>query len=107
MSADTLLDTQAKPGVKWWGDCVGFFTGTEWTAPNGATNFDDAVAGIKTFQDASAVNATHLSVTDVHPNLNGAQINKIVSFDDVFQIILGFKGNEYPGPQIELCPDPQ
>ena len=107
MSAEELLDTQAKPGAKWHGDCVGSFDGAVWSPPNGTTSFDDVVAGIKTFQDAGAINATHLSVTDVHPNQNGTQINLIVSFDDVFQIILGFKGNEYPGPQIELCPDPQ
>ena len=106
-------DTQAKPGVKWHGDCVGFFTGTEWTAPNGQTNFDDAVAAIKTFQNPSATpgcgappcNATHVSVTDMEPNLTpGPQINAIVNIADVFSIILGFQGFEYPGPGLELCP---
>ena len=106
--------TQAKPGVKWHGDCVGFFTGTEWTGPNANTNIDDAVAAVKTFQNPSATpgcpappcNATHVSVTDMVPNLNGMQINKIVNINDVFSIILGFQGQEYPGPQIELCLDP-
>ena len=97
--------TQAKPDPKWWGDCVGRFTGTEWTPPNRATNIDDAVATIKTFQE-NALNATHVSVTDLEPALNGSQINKIVNFNDVLAAILGFKGEEYPGPQIELCPDP-
>ena len=99
-----VAETQAKPREKWHGDCVGFFNGTEWTPPNGVTSIDDAVAAIKTFQDPNAPNATHLSVTDVHPNLNGQQINLIVSIADVFVIILAFRGQEYPGPQMERCP---
>ncbi|MCH9035246.1 MAG: hypothetical protein IID42_12220, partial [Planctomycetes bacterium] len=47
-----VAETQAKPHEKWHGDCVGFFNGTEWTPPNGVTSIDDAVAAIKTFQDA-------------------------------------------------------
>ena len=111
------METQAKPGVKWWGDCVGTFTGpmgvppNVWTAPNGTTNIDDAVAGIKTFQDPSAFNATHVSVTDLEPTRPDLpppanQINRLVNINDVFVTILGFQGNEYPGPQIDLCPDP-
>ena len=99
-----LGETQAKPGVKWHGDCVGFFDGDNWTAPNSVTSIDDAVAAIKTFQNINAFNATHVSVTDMVPNLNGAQINKIVNINDVFAIILGFQGQEYPGAEIELCP---
>ena len=99
-------ETQVKPGVKWHGDAVGFFDGAVWTPPNGTTNIDDAVAAIKTFQNPGAVNATHISVTDVHPNLSGAQINKTVNFDDVFVQILAFQGFEYPGPAIHTCLDP-
>ena len=43
-------------------------------------------------------------LTDVHPNLNGTQINLSVNFDDVFQIIQGFKGEEYPGSDLTQCP---
>ena len=96
--------TQAKPGAVWHGDCVGSFTGTKWTAPNGTTNFDDVVAAIKTFQDPNAINATHVSVTDMEPNLDGTQINRPVNINDVLSMIKGFQGKEYPGPQIELCP---
>ena len=99
-----LADTQAKPGVKWHGDTIGFFNGTNWTPPNGTTSIDDAVAAIKTFQDPSAFNATHLSVSDVHPNLDGTEPNLIVSIADVFVIILGFQGQEYPGPDLTQCP---
>ena len=101
-------ETQTKPGAKWHGDAVGFFDGdtNTWTAPNLVVNADDFVAAIKTFQDPNASNATHVSVTDMVPNLDGTQINLIVNINDVFSIIKGFQGNEYPGPQIELCPDP-
>ena len=100
--------TQAKPGAKWYGDAVGFFDGSTdtWTPPQGMVNIDDPVAAIKTFQNPTAFNATHVSVTDVHPNLSGTQINKVVNFDDVFVLVLGFQGFEIPGPDIELCPDP-
>ncbi|MCH8242939.1 MAG: hypothetical protein IH897_10055, partial [Planctomycetes bacterium] len=103
---ELVVQTIEKPGVKFWGDTVGSFNGSYWTAPQGTVNIDDAVAAIKTFQNPAAFNATHVSVTDVHPNLSGTQINKVVNFDDVFVQILGFQGNEYPGTQIELCPDP-
>ena len=75
------------------------------------TNFDDVTAALKTFLDPTAVNATHVSVTDVHPNRPtlpppGNQINKLVNVDDVFQFIQAFQGAAYPGPEIELCSDP-
>lgn len=102
-------ETQAKPGVKWWGDVSGFFNGIQWRPPNGIVSIEDAVAVIKTFQDPNAFNAAHVSVVDLHPNRPGLpppanQINKVINFDDVFSTILGFQGMEYPGPQIELCP---
>lgn len=98
--------TQAKPGVKWHGDVVGFFNEVEWTPPQGSVNIDDVVSAIKTFQDPGAINATHVSVTDVHPNLSGTQINKTVNFDDAFVIVLGFQGQEYPGADVRLCSNP-
>ena len=96
---------------KWWGDGVGLFTGTEWTGPQGVTNFDDVNAALRTFIDPNAVNATHTSWTDIHPNRpdlggNSVHPNKLVSIDDVFQFIQAFQGAEYPGPQIDLCTDP-
>jgi len=98
--------TQAKPGDKWWGDCVGSFdTDTNtWTPPQGTTNIDDALAGIFTFQDPNALNATHLSVVDVHPVMPPGHPNQLININDVFQIILGFQGKEYAGFAIDLCP---
>ncbi len=104
LSTEVLLDTQARPGVKFHGDVVGFFDGMVWTKPNRTTSIDDVVAAIKTFQVPSAFNATHLSVTDVHPNLNGDQINLIVNIGDVFALILAFHGTVYPGSDLTQCP---
>ncbi|MCH8147756.1 MAG: hypothetical protein IH987_07140, partial [Planctomycetes bacterium] len=108
LSDEALLDTQAKPGAKWLGDIVGSFTGplgnppNVWTAPNLTTGADDFVAAIKTFQDPNALNATHLSRTDMEPLQNGTQINLLVNINDVFVIILGFKGEEYNQTQAIL-----
>lgn len=96
--------TQLKPGAKWWGDCVGYYTGTEWTPPNGIVNFDDVNAGIKTFQYPGTSQATHVSVTDVHPNIPPAHPNKLVNFDDVMQLLQAFQGYPYPGYAIDNCP---
>jgi len=117
-----VAQTQALPGGnKWWGDTVGQFdpVADNWGPPNGSVAIDDAVAAIKTFQNPSLVgpgcgtppcNATHVSVTDLQPHgFPGTPFgtpNQQVDINDVFGIILGFQGVEYPGPQIELCMDP-
>ncbi len=104
--------TQLRPADnKWWGDAVGFFNGAFWTGPQGVTNFDDVRACLLTFQSPTGINATHTSVTDIHPNrpdLGGlsAHPNKIVSSDDIFQFIQGFRGHEYPGGDLAGCTNP-
>jgi len=110
VSNPIAVQTQAKPSGKWWGDCVGFFDGTEWTPPQGFVAIDDTVAVIKTFQDPSAFNALHISRADLAPAdptqpFPNNQINRVVNIDDAFMTILGFQGEPYPGPQLELCPD--
>ena len=95
LSVATIL----KPGDKWWGDVVGTFTGVEWTAPQGVTNFEDVTAAIKTWQGGQVVapvgNVAHLSLADVEP----CNINTVVNFNDVLAIIQAFQGDEYPcGP---------
>ncbi|MCH8148575.1 MAG: hypothetical protein IH987_11360 [Planctomycetes bacterium] len=121
LSAEVLLETQAIPSFGWFGDCVGSFTGPNgnppnvWTPPNGTVNLDDAVAAIKTLNNPNGLNATHLSVTDIHPALNGDQINLNVNFNDVLIIIAGFQGKTYgqvadPGnppniPDLTQCPN--
>jgi hypothetical protein len=120
VSASALAaETQALPGLKWWGDCVGPFdpVTSTWSDPNGVTNIDDAVAAIKTFQNPGQIglgcasppcNAAHLTVADVHPHGDPATPfgtpNKLVNIADVFGILLGFQGNEFPGFQTGSCP---
>ncbi|MCH8148579.1 MAG: hypothetical protein IH987_11380, partial [Planctomycetes bacterium] len=111
VSQPTVAKTQAKPGAKFWGDAVGSFDAGEWTAPQGVVSFEDVVAAIKTFQDPNAFNATHVSVTDIHPNrpdLGGISVhpNKQVNIDDVFQFVRCFQGEAYLGGQLELCTAP-
>jgi len=91
--------TQARPsGNKWWCDTVGSFDGMQWSPPNGVVNYDDALAAIKSWQ--AMPGAPHLSVTDVHPQ----DPNRIVNFNDVLLIVLGFKGAEYPwGCPLSPC----
>jgi len=52
--------------------------------------------------------ATHVSITDIHPaGFPGTPFgapNQQVDINDVFAIILGFQGIEFPGPQIGSCP---
>ena len=94
--------TQVKPGPLYHGDVVGGFDGAVWTPPNEVVNITDAQAAVLTFLNAS--NATHVSITDVHPNLEGTPNNRLVNINDVLVIILGFKGQEYPEPDLTLCP---
>ena len=117
-SAPLVAVTQLKPAdEKWWGDAVGFFTGPDgkppnaWTGPQGVTNFDDVNACLRTFINPAGINATHTSVTDIHPNrpdLGGTSVhpNKLVSIDDVFQFIQAFQGHQYPGGDLAGCTDP-
>jgi|GEM_PF-3560102 len=89
------ISTIDQPAPKFWGDTVGGFNGSNWVPPQGVTNIDDAVAAIKTFQEAE--NAPHKSVTDVEPQ----EPNHIVNINDVFAIIRAFQGEPYPYG----CPD--
>ncbi len=103
------VPTILKPGAKWWGDTIGFFDGaeSEWTPPQGATNIDDAVAAIKTFQGGQVVppgpippgNVAHLSVADVDPG----EVNAVVNFNDVFTLLLAFQGEPYPFGDPQDC----
>ena len=110
LSDEGLFETMAIAGGKWLGDCVGQFTGPPanvWTNPNLVVNIDDAVAGIKTFINSNGINATHLSVTDIHPVLNGDQMTLIVNINDVLLIIAGFQGKTWgevasPAPDDEI-----
>ena len=118
VSETLVAQTQARPTEdKWWGDAVGVFTGpvgnppNVWTAPQGVTNFDDVNAALLTFKNPGVLNATHVSVTDIHPNrpdLGGISVhpNLQVNIDDVFQFVRCFQGEEYLGGQLDLCTNP-
>ncbi len=97
------VSTILKPGSKFWGDCVGTFTGpagdppNAWTPPNGVLNKDDIIAVIKTWQGGpgGAPNAAHLSVADLAPG----NVNRVVNYNDALQTIWAFHGTMYPyGP---------
>ena len=96
-----LIQTIDQPGGgKFWGDVVGSFDGTQWSAPQLITNFDDAVAVIHTWQQLNG--SPHTSVTDVEPQF----INKVVNFNDVLQVIFAFQGEPYPfGCPVDPCQD--
>lgn len=97
-AAPLELPTTPKPGAKFWADCVGFYNGVAWTPPQGATNIDDAVAAIKTFQSSGA--EAPISWVDVEDE----QVNHIVNINDVFTIIRAFQGLPYPYSCPENCP---
>ena len=108
-----VVDTQTKPGDdEWWGDAVRMFTGANWTAPQGVSTFDDVNAALLTFKIPGAVNATHVSVMDIHPNradIGGTSVhpNKLVSIDDVFSFIKAFQGDQFPGFALDGYTDPK
>ena len=90
-SSPLFLQTIDRPGGgKWWGDTVGSFDGSEWSAPQGSVNIDDAVAAIKKWQEAPG--APHDSVTDVQPQV----LNRLTNFNDVLIVIFAFQGDPYP-----------
>lgn len=90
--------TIKKSGAKYWGDTVGFFNGTEWTPPQETVNIDDAVAAIKTWQQATG--APHVTRTDVEPVVP----NGITNFNEVSIILAAFRGDPYPFEDPTQCP---
>ena len=86
------IDTTARPEGKFWADCVGQYTGTEWTGPNGLVNVDDVVAfiNLKTFKPAPHITALELA--------GGAPtfVNYIVNVTDLGMILQGFRGVPFP-----------
>jgi len=96
-----IMQTTPQPGGnKFWGDTVGFFNGTFWTAPQGAVNVDDVVGTIKTWQQADG--APEIPRTDVQPQ----EPNRIININDAFTIIRAFQGQRYPyGCPGDPCQD--
>ena len=92
------IETILRPLPKWWGDCVGEFNGTTWSAPNGIVNMDDILAAVWKFKQLPE--APPLSWVDVDDEVP----DKVVNFTDIHQIVLGFKGEPYPFGDPAGCP---
>ena len=92
------LGTISQPGPKHWGDCVGEFNGTEWTAPNAEVNMDDIMAAVQKFKQLE--DAPVLTWVDIDPEIP----NTVLNFTDIMMIVQGFKGNPYPFSDPAECP---
>ncbi len=92
------IRTIAQPAPKYWGDVVGEFGGTEWSAPNGVVNMDDVMAGVQEFKQLET--APPLTWVDLDPEVP----NGVLNFTDIFQIVQGFKGGPYPFRSPAECP---
>ncbi len=95
LPAITLRTVGQPVDAKFWGDTVGVFDGTKWTAPQGVTNFDDVNAAIKTWQEAEG--SAVIPRTDVEPQ----EPNRVTNFNDVLFEVFAFQGDFYPFG----CPD--
>jgi len=96
--APVSVSTIPAPTSKFWGDCVGDFDGVLWSPPNGVQNISDVQAAIVTFQ--AGASAAPLTWMDVEPEVP----NRIVNINDVFALILAFKGEPYPFADPADCP---
>ena len=87
-----VVETIASPEGKFWGDVVGGYTGTEWTAPNGLVSVDDVVAfiNLKTYKPAPHITALELA------GAAPSYVNFYVNVTDLGMILQGFRGLEYP-----------
>ncbi len=92
-----LVNTVAQPGVKFWGDVVGGFTGT-WDPANGVVNMSDIQAILQGFSGLET--APPLTWVD----LDGEVPNTIVNMTDVQRTVSGFKGEPYPFSDPAGCP---
>ena len=93
-----VASTIAQPPPKYWGDVVGSFTGTVWTAPNGVVNMDDVLSAVQRFQQLAS--APPLTWVDV----DGEVPNTVVNMTDIQQVVQGFKGEPYPFSDPAGCP---
>lgn len=93
-----VVDTSPRPVGRFWGDCVGPFTGSQWDPPDGEVTFGDVQAAIKTFQGDPT--APHFSSVDLSEEMPDG----VVNFADVQWIIKGFIGQPYPYSDPALCP---
>jgi hypothetical protein len=100
-SPGLLVTTVGRPSPKGWGDTVGFFTGTVWTAPNGVGNANDFVAALQKFQNLAS--APHITVANVQAvSSTDPCLNQFGNIADVFLLIGAFQGKKYPFYQCSV-----
>ncbi|MCH8148577.1 MAG: beta-propeller fold lactonase family protein, partial [Planctomycetes bacterium] len=92
------LATIGKPGIKYWGDCIGSFDGDTWSGPDDVTNFVDVQAGILAF--VAGPGAPPLTWLDIEPDTP----NRANNFADVRRIVQAFRAEAYPFPDPSDCP---
>jgi hypothetical protein len=103
-TAPLSVSTIAQPAPKFYGDVVGVFNGSEWTAPQGVVNFADVTAVQQRAQ--SAATAPHVTRADVVTvGIGDPCLNRIGNTADVFLILKAFQSNAYPfTTDPALCP---
>lgn len=97
-SQSSSVATTGRPWLQFWGDLVGQFNGTQWTAPDGIVNFTDISAAVAAFQDVDS--APHTTRMDLHPQTP----NFVVNFSDINLIVKAFQSRAYPYSDPGGCP---
>ena len=87
------MRTSPKPEGKDWGDIVGNFTGTEWTAGNFLVNVDDVSSIIKFLTLKPAPHLTRCEMLSANAPL---YVNMNVNASELGQIIRCFQGELFP-----------
>ena len=90
MTEMTRYATIAKPQGKFWGDLVGSFDGSSWSAPNRLVGVDDVVSMISFLK----LDSTRPHTTWV--DLGGEAPNWLVNVSDLQFVLEGFGGKTYP-----------
>lgn len=90
-SEPLIIRTTDKPEGKFWGDVVGEFDGTAWTAANGLVNVNDVISMIAFL---SLRPAPHITVLD----LAGEAPNFLINATDLTLLLQAFQGRTYPPP---------
>ena len=94
-STPLTVNTAGQPQGKFWGDVVGQFIGTEWTAPNGFANVNDVFALVARINGAT--NAATFETCNVQAvSSDDPCLNAFVNVGDVFAIVRAVAGNTYP-----------
>ena len=91
--AELDIRTSPKPEGKDWGDIVGNFTGTVWTAGNLLVSVDDVSAIIKFL---TLKPAPHVTRCEMLSAIGPTYVNMDVSADELGQIIRCFQGELFP-----------